>query len=217
MPVAIVKKFVEDIKEFGSVQRAVLGISMTELTQELASRAGMEGNFSGVYIAQANVAGAAYKAGGRDGDILVAINGKKMKNPSEVQAAINGFKPGDVVELLVYRDNRETVLSATLQGAENAMALADGGKVQFMGATLADAESETLRKLGLRAGVEVKELENGKFKDAGISQGLIITHINQTPVANVKEAVELMKNARRGFLVEGVYTNGKVYYYGVGV
>ena len=86
-----------------------------------------------------------------------------------------------------------------------------------MGATLADAESETLRKLGLRAGVEVKELENGKFKDAGISKGLIITHINQTPVANVKEAVELMKNARRGFLVEGVYTNGKVYYYGVGV
>ena len=61
------------------------------------------------------------------------------------------------------------------------------------------------------------ELENGKFKDAGISKGLIITHINQTPVANVKEAVELMKNARRGFLVEGVYTNGKVYYYGVGV
>jgi S1-C subfamily serine protease len=177
----------------------------------------MEGNFSGVYVAEANVAGAAYKAGVRDGDILVAINGKKMKNPSEVQAAINGFKPGDVVELLVYRDNRETVLSATLQGAENAMALADGGKVQFMGATLADAESETLRKLGLRAGVEVKELENGKFKDAGISKGLIITHINQTPVANVKEAVELMKNARRGFLVEGVYTNGKVYYYGVGV
>ena len=217
VPVTIVKKVVEDIKEFGSVQRAVLGISMTELTQELASRAGMEGNFSGVYIAQANVAGAAYKAGVRDGDILVAINGKKMKNPSEVQAAINGFKPGDVVELLVYRDNRETVLSATLQGAENAMALADGGKVQFMGATLADAESETLRKLGLRAGVEVKELENGKFKDAGISKGLIITHINQTPVANVKEAVELMKNARRGFLVEGVYTNGKVYYYGVGV
>lgn len=217
VPVAIVKKVVEDIKEFGSVQRAVLGISMAELTQELASLAGMKGNFSGVYIAETNKSGSAYKAGVKEGDILVAINGKKMKNPSEVQAAINSFKPGDVVDLLVYRDGKEIVLKATLQGAENAIALADGGQAQFMGATLADADGETLRKLGLRGGVEVKSVEKGKLKDAGIAKGLIITHINQTPVANVKEALDIMKNARRGFLVEGVYTNGKVYYYGVGV
>ncbi len=217
VPVSIVKKVVDDIKEFGSVQRAVLGISMVELTQELASLAGMKGDFSGVYIAEINKSGAAYKAGVREGDILVAINGRKMKSPSEVQAAINGYKPGDVVELLVYRDGKEMPISATLLGESNAIAAAEGNEVKFMGATLADADEDALRKLRLRGGVEIKAIEKGKFKDAGISKGLIITHINQTPVSNVKEALDIMKSARRGFLVEGVYGNGEVYYYGVGV
>ena len=217
VPVSIVKKVVDDIKEFGSVQRAVLGISMTDLTQELASLAGMKGNFSGVYIAETNKGGSAYNAGVREGDVLVAINGKKMKNPSEVQATINGYKPGDVVELLVYRDGKELTVQATLQGANNAISLADGNEVEIMGATLAEADEELLRKLGLRAGVEVKALEKGKFKDAGIAKGLIITHINQVPVASVKDALDIVKNARRGMLVEGMYSNGDVYYYGVGV
>ncbi|MBE6225080.1 MAG: Do family serine endopeptidase [Bacteroidales bacterium] len=217
VPVAIVKKVVDDIKEYGSVKRAVLGISMTELTQELASLAGMKGDFSGVYIADINKTGAAYAAGVREGDILVAINGRKMKSPSEVQAAINGYKPGDVVELLVYRDGKEMPIPATLLGESNAIAAAEGNEVKFMGATLADADEDALRKLRLRGGVEIKAIEKGKFKDAGITKGLIITHINQTPVSNVKEALDIMKSARRGFLVEGVYGNGEVYYYGVGV
>ena len=217
VPVSIVKKVVDDIKEFGSVQRAVLGISMTDLTQELASLAGMKGDFSGVYIAETNKGGSAYKAGVREGDVLVAINGKKMKNPSEVQATINGYKPGDVVELLVFRDGKELTVQATLQGTNNAISLADGNEVKILGATLAEADEELLRKLGLRAGVEVKALEKGKFKDAGIAKGLIITHINQVPVASVKDVLDIVKNARRGMLVEGMYSNGDVYYYGVGV
>ena len=82
---------------------------------------------------------------------------------------------------------------------------------------MGEPDKDLLRKLGLRGGVEVKSLEKGKFKDAGIGKGLIITYINQTPVASVKEALEVIKNAKRGLLIEGVYSNGDVYYYGVGV
>ena len=217
VPVSIVKKVVDDIKEFGSVQRAVLGISMVELTQELASLAGMKGDFSGVYIAEINKSGAAYKAGVREGDILVAISGKKMKNPSHVQATINGYKPEDVVEILIFRDGKEIKMEVTLQGEANAVAMADDNSAKVMGATLGEPDKDLLRKLGLRGGVEVKSLEKGKFKDAGIGKGLIITYINQTPVTSVKEALEVIKNAKRGLLIEGVYSNGDVYYYGVGV
>jgi S1-C subfamily serine protease len=217
VPVSIVKKVVDDIKEFGTVQRAMLGISMTELTQELAALAGMKGDFSGVYIAELNKGGAAYKAGVREGDVLVAINGKKMKNPSEVQATVNSYKPGDKIELLVCRDGKESVYEAELQGEAVAVAATDSNEATVLGATLAEADKQILAKLRLRGGVQVVALDKGKFKDAGVRKGLIITHINQTPVSTLKEALEIINNARRGMLVEGVYSNGDVYYYGVGV
>lgn len=217
VPVSIVKKVIDDIKEFGSVQRAILGISMTELTQELAALAGMKGDFSGVYIAELNKGGAAYKAGVREGDVLVAINGKKMKNPSEVQAAVNSYKPGDRIELLVCRDGKEKVYEAELQGETVTLSSAGSDEATVMGATLADADKQLLAKLRLRGGVEVVALEKGKFKDAGVRKGLIITYINQTPVSTLKEALEIINNAKRGMLIEGVYSNGDVYYYGVGV
>lgn len=217
VPVSIVKKVVEDIKEFGSVQRAMLGISMAELTQELASLAGIKGDFSGVYIAELTRGGAAFKAGVKEGDVLVAINGKKLRNPSEVQAAVNSYKPSDVVQLQIVRDGKEMVLEAVLQGEAMALAQESGSGTVVLGATLADAGEELLAQLKLRGGVEVVAVEKGKFKDAGINKGLVITHINQMPVSSVKEALQIIKGAKRGFLVEGVYRNGDVYYYGVGV
>jgi S1-C subfamily serine protease len=217
VPVSIVKKVVDDIKEFGTVQRAMLGISMTELTQELAALAGMKGDFSGVYIAELNKGGAAYKAGIREGDVLVAINGKKMKNPSEVQAAVNSYKPGDKIELLVCRDGKESIYEAELQGEAVAVAATDSNEATVLGATLAEADKQLLAKLRLKGGVEVVALDKGKFRDAGIRKGLVITHINQTPVTTLKEALDIIGNARRGMLIEGVYSNGDVYYYGVGV
>ncbi|MBR4882853.1 MAG: PDZ domain-containing protein, partial [Bacteroidales bacterium] len=151
------------------------------------------------------------------GDVLVAINGKKMKNPSEVQAAVNSYKPGDKIELLVCRDGKESVYEAVLQGEAVAVAATDSNEATVMGATLAEADKQILVKLRLRGGVQVVDLGKGKFKDAGVRKGLIITHINQTPVATLKEALEIINNARRGMLIEGVYSNGDVYYYGVGV
>ena len=217
VPTTIVKKVVEDLKEFGSVQRAILGISMTELTQELASLAGMKGNFSGVYVAELNRSGAAYKAGVREGDVLVAINGKKMKNPSEVQAAVNGYKPGDKVELMIYRDGKEIVVEAELQGSQSSVAVSDENEATVMGATLVLPDSELLRKLRLKGGVQVASVGKGKFRDAGIRDGLVITHLNQMPVTTLKDVLEIINSAKRGLLVEGMYPNGQVFYYGVGV
>ena len=86
-----------------------------------------------------------------------------------------------------------------------------------MGATLAVPDEALLKKLRLKSGVEVVAVGDGKMKDAGIRDGFIITHMNQLPVGDLKEVVEIINNARRGLLVEGMYPNGKVCYYGVGV
>lgn len=217
VPTSIVKKVVEDIKEFGSVQRAMLGISMTELTQELASLAGMKGDFSGVYVAELVRNGAAWQAGVREGDVLVAINGRKMKNPSEVQATVNGYKPGDKVELVLCRDGKEITVEAALQGSQSAVAASNENEATVMGATLVLPDSGLLKKLRLKGGVQVASAGKGKFRDSGIRDGLVITHLNQMPVTTLKEALDIINNAKRGLLVEGVYPNGEVCYYGVGI
>ncbi|MBO5700191.1 MAG: hypothetical protein J6R57_02085, partial [Bacteroidales bacterium] len=118
---------------------------------------------------------------------------------------------------LVCRDGKESVYEAVLQGEAVAVSATDSNEATVMGATLAEADKQILAKLRLRGGVQVVDLDKGKFKDAGVRKGLIITHINQTPVATLKEALEIINNARRGMLIEGVYSNGDVYYYGVGV
>ena len=104
-----------------------------------------------------------------------------------------------------------------LQGEATAAAIEDEGSATIMGATLAEPDKDLLKKLGLKGGVEVVSVEKGNFSAAGVRKGLVITHINQIQVSTVKEALEVIKNARRGFLVEGMYRNGDVYYYGVGV
>lgn len=216
VPVAIVKKVVDDIKNHGSVQRAVLGVSMIELTQELATEVGMEGNFSGVFIGDVIVGSAAQNAGIKGGDVIVAIDDQKMTSPSEVQATINGKAPGDVVKIMIYRDKKEITYDVELQGS-NAIAEKNDGSITIFGATLKEANEDVLRKLRLKNGVEIIELDRGNFKSAGMHKGLIITHINQIPVKNAKEVLGLVQNAKRGLLVEGVSKSGEVLYFGVGI
>ncbi len=115
VPTSIVKKVIEDIKNYGAVQRARLGVSMTEMTDKLAHSAGIVGNFSGVYIADVLRGSAAHNAGVKPGDVLVAIDGAVVNNPSGVQEKINGYMPGDEVTLSVIRMGERKELVVKLQ------------------------------------------------------------------------------------------------------
>jgi S1-C subfamily serine protease len=91
------------------------------------------------------------------------------------------------------------------------------GNVNLFGATLIPAPRNELEKLGLRAGVKVEKLEKGKVRNAGIREGFIITYINNTPVASPNDVANEIKKATRSILVEGVYPDGNIYYYGIGI
>lgn len=218
VPSAIVQKVVGDIMEFGAVQRAVLGITMQELTDKLAESAGITDDFSGVYIPEVLQGGAAYNAGMRNGDVIVAIDGTPVKTPSDVQAKINAYKPNDVVAIAIIRGGKEKILDVALQGkAGNSIIAVDGKTVEIFGAKLVSAPESLRKKLKIKGGVEVIEIQKGKFRDAGIREGMIITYINQIPVKEPQDVLDIVNNAKRGLLVEGIYQNGQVYYYGIGV
>lgn len=218
VPSTIVQKVVGDIMQFGSVQRAMLGVSMMELTDKLAEQAGIKGNFSGVYVPEVQNGGAAWQAGMRDGDVMLEIDGNVVKTPSDVQAKINGYKPGDKVAIKIVRNGGEKMLDVTLQGRDlSGVVASDGNQVEIMGATLETVSVQKLKKLRIKGGVEVMSLGKGKFRDAGIREGLVITHVNQVPVREAQQVLEIAATAKRGLLIEGMYPNGQVYYYGVGV
>ncbi len=116
VPVTIVKKVISDLQKFGQVQRAMLGISMAEMTDNLARTAGIAGNYSGVYIADVVMGGAAHDADVRAGDVLVAINDVAVVNPSGVQEKINMYRPGDEVKLDIVRMGESKEIIVKLKG-----------------------------------------------------------------------------------------------------
>ena len=228
VPANIVKKVVGDLIDFGSVKRAVLGIQMIDLSEALAKNLKYESvddmlkkmklsSTEGVYIDEVVKGGAADKAGIQKGDVLVAVGGQKVKNGSSVQVKVNSFHPGDKSTLTVVRDGKEKTLDVTFQGSstENGTVVGDG-EIAFYGTTLKQAPKETLEKLGLKSGVQVTSVGSGKMLEAGASEGLIITYVNDQPVAKPQDVVDIAKAAKRSVYIEGVTANGRKAFFGFG-
>ena len=228
VPANIVKKVVGDLIDFGSVKRAVLGIQMVDLGEALAKILKYESvddmlkkmklsSTDGVYIDEVVKGGAADKAGVQKGDVLVAVDGQKVKNGSAVQVKVNSYHPGDKAQLTVIRDGKEKTIEVTLQGssAENGTVVGDG-EIAFYGTTLKEAPKDLLEKFGLKNGVQVTSVGNGKMLEAGASEGLIITYVNDQPVSKPQDVVDIAKAAKRSVYIEGVTANGRKAFFGFG-
>lgn len=214
VPVNMVRKIAEDLIDYGRVQRAILGVSMVEVNDALARELGMA-QPSGVLLAQIQPGGAADVGGVEADDVLLRIDGVVVKTPSEVQERITRYSPGDVVELNLLRNGKEVNLRVRLMGEEGVAAASE--VVELMGAGLRAIGPDKARQMLIDGGVEIVSLARGKMKSAGLSKGFVITHINNEPVSNPQEVVALVKQARRSILIEGMYANGAVAYYGIGL
>ena len=218
VPSTIVRKVVDDIRKYGIVQRALLGITMQDISGDLAKEKDIA-EIRGVYIHELSEGGAAQKAGIKPGDILLEVGGVKVNSGTAVQEQISRFSPGDKVDLTLLRGNREVKVNATLQnqsGNTERIREGDGDITHFLGAQLKPAAKETMDKLKIRSGIEVVSIGEGKLRDAGIRKGFIITHVNQKAVSAVQQFALAVQTAQRGVLIEGRYPDGSVYYYALG-
>ena len=218
IPVNMVKKITADFREYGSVQRAMLGISMLNNSEDLKEEKKLSTS-EGVYIAEVVKGGAADAAGVRNGDILLSIDGTAVSKGTAVQEIINQHSPGDKVELEISRDGKILRLNTTLIGKDEQEmnAYNQQGNVNLFGAQLVPAPKDELAKLGLKAGVKIASVDKGKIRDAGIKAGFIITYINNNPVTSPQDVAAEVKRARRSLLIEGFDQNGTLYYYGIGL
>ena len=217
VPSNIVKKIAYDLMDFGSVKRAVLGISMMPIDDKIAEELKLSSR-NGVYIGEVSKSGAADKAGIKAGDILIAIDSTKITNPASVQEAVSRFSPGDNAVVTVLRDGKELKLDVTFKGtSQDTGTVSEDGSIAFYGSSIKAADEETLEKYGLKSGVQIVELGPGKLMEAGAVEGFIILYVNDHPVKTPQEVIDIVKKSKRTVFIEGVTPSGRTGYFGFGV
>lgn len=220
IPTSIVQKVISDIKEYGAVQRAYLGIVFSELSPELIKEKKIEGVNAGIYVASVEDRSAARKAGLQEGDVIVSLGGHNTLSTAQLQEAMAKFSPGDTVTIEYYRDGKKRSTDVTLRNNQGDTTLTRAGSVTDLGCIFAKVDKDTKEQLEISHGVEVSELGDGPIKDAGIRQGFIILTVNNTPVSTPDDIEKIYDNiiktdADKVLFVKGVYPTGKQAFYAV--
>ncbi len=206
VPSNIVAKVVADIIDFGSVKRAKLGVSMSQITAEMAKEMKLS-SVDGVYIHEVSPGSTADRAGIKSKDVIVAIDDTPIKTPSGLQEKVNGFRPGDKATVTVIRDSKQQIFNIQfLTEEESAVAVADDGTVLFYGASLKANER----------GVEIVSVGNGKVAKAGGEDGFVILYVNDQKVKEPKDVIEIAKKSKRSIFIEGITAGGRPGYFGFG-
>lgn len=213
IPETIVRKVVVDLKEFGVVQRALLGIQFRVVDQDFLDAEGKDlgiKELGGAYVASVVEGGAASEAGIRKGDVILAIDGVKITEPSTLQEQIARHRPNDTVKLSVKRDGEVKQFEVTLRnkaGKTELMTKEDVDVVEALGGKFADAGTKLCRELEIKGGVQVVGIKaDGILARARVKQGFVITHINDRPVYSLSDMQRMTEKVRS---IDGVYPNGR--------
>jgi len=216
VPSNIVKRIAEDLIDFGSVKRALLGVTMSQIDDKKAKELKLFAP-KGVYIEEVLEGGAADEAGIRTGDVIVAVDSTEITTPSSVQEKVSSYHPGDKAVITLLRDGEQKTVEVTFQGTSLETGAKDvDGSVAFYGARLKAASKETLSRLGLKSGVEIVSVGPGKVQEAGVKGGFVIMYVNDQPVSRPEDVISIAEKSKRAIYVEGVTSYGKASYFAFG-
>lgn len=221
IPTSIVKKVMADIRQYGTVQRAMLGCSVVELDSKLAKEKNITAAKAGCLVMSVNDMSTAKELGLQEDDLITKINGADVHNFAQLVEQISKFRPGDTVTVTYYRNNKAYTKSGVLRNSQGSTAITRKGDFSELGCAFMKLSAETKKHLGLSNGVQVQGLKSGAIKDAGVKDGFIITEINDIPVNSTDDVEyiynQVMKdgNDEKVMFLKGVYSTGKKYYYAV--
>ncbi|WP_424962339.1 Do family serine endopeptidase [Ekhidna sp.] len=218
VPVSLVKKVTSDLIEYGTVQRALLGIQIGNVDAQLAEEYDLD-VLRGVYVSGVVNGGAADKAGIEDGDVIIALDEKPVNNVAQLQERVAIKRPGDEVNVTFMRDGKKRMVKAKLRNEEGTMEVVElASDFRIEGATFVDVSDELQDRLDIDGGVQIKELGEGKWRDVRMKEGFIITGIDSEEIRNIRDLENYFKRPRRdGILIEGVYPDGSKAHYGLGL
>ena len=218
VPSNTVKKVVTDIKQYGTVQRAVLGVQYRELDADLAKEHKITATNEGIYVAKVNDRSAAMEAGLEEGDVIVKLNGSSVKNSGEMQEQMNKLRPGDKAEVTYYRDNKLRTTTVTFKNNQGNTKMTKNSDITSLGCAFVKLTDEEKKNHSITHGVKVVGLKAGKFRSEGIKEGYIITQINDVDVNDSDDVENIYNQIMRSgssdkvMIVYGILPTGKRFY-----
>lgn len=223
IPVSIMAKVVADIKQYGTVQRALLGISINDISAEFAKEKGID-ILEGAYVAGVNDKSAAGDAGITKGDVITHVNGVKVKSVSELQEQIGRYRPGDKVEIVVTRDGKDKKFDVTLKNKMGTTNVLKSGGIESLGAKLTPITEKQKNEYGVSGGLFVEKVERGgQFNKAGVPKGYILVKANNKKVNSISDLEDIINEAKQNnskfneqaLFLSGFNPDGRIVYYAI--
>ena len=217
IPVNLVKKVVNDLIQYGNVQRGYLGVtySTQELTEDQMKQLGIKDTDGGVFVSAVAPDGAAQVAGIKRGDIITKINGNEVASGLEMSSILANYKPGDKVQVTYKRKGSEYTTAVVLKkSAGNYSSVVTANVEEELGADLETLDAKKADQYGIEGGVVVKSIKRGgAISKTRMEEGFIITSVNGVEVKNVDELGRALLNVRGTIKVEGMYPGSDMYTY----
>ncbi|WP_302974013.1 Do family serine endopeptidase [uncultured Prevotella sp.] len=224
IPTSIMNKVVDDLKKYGTVQRAVIGIQGQDVKNYVDAQKDQGkdvdlGTMEGIYVAKVLEESSAEEAGLKAGDVITAIDGKEMNKMADLQEYLAKKRPGDKVSVSYLRDKKKASKTMTLKNEQGNTQVVKKADLDVLGGNFRAITDGQKKQLNIGYGLEVLKVNSGKFNDAGITKGFIIQRVNDSAVKTIEDLQNLVKEASTSrnpvLYIQGVYPTGKKAYFAV--
>lgn len=216
VPVNLVKKVVDDLLRFGHVQRALLGISIVDVTADLAIEIGRK-SLEGVYVREVSKGSSAEKAGIKKGDVILRINSISVNTVPELQENVGQYHPGDKIKVEIERDEKLLELIAILKNESGGTQVtrdinSKGSFIEELGAEFKPISTEQKGRFGISSGLEITAIRSPKLAKLGFQTGWIIYKMDKKLVKTASDLVEVYNSGTGGLLIEAIRPDGERQY-----
>ena len=224
IPTTIMQKVVSDLKQYGTVQRALIGIQGSDVKNyvDMQKDQGKDidlGTMEGIYVAKVMEDGAAAEAGIKEGDVIIAADNQKVTKMAELQEIIAKKRPGDKIELSYLHEKKKHTATVTLKNEQGSTKVMKNKDLDVLGANFREVTEAQKAQLNISYGLEVLKVNKGKLSDCGIAKGFIIMNVNDEKMQTIDDLQQVVKEASTSkepvLIIKGMYPTGKKAYFAV--
>jgi Do/DeqQ family serine protease len=209
VPSNIVNKVILDLKQFGTSQRGFLGVSIRTMDDKTAKDLGLD-SYEGAYVDGVNKGSAGEEGGLKAKDVITKINGFPIVSSPELQEQVAKYRPGDKITVEFIRDGKIQTATVQLKNKYNTLSAVENSKdiLNELGLKVENLTDHEKVQLRIQSGVRITDLKEGKVSQfTDIRKGFVITQIDDQPVNNVEDLVNILKDKQGKVMVEGIYPN----------